>query len=181
VKRPGLLRIANRWCEERKRALITTSARRAGRADHGFTGYLRRCSACQARPREAELAGLLQHGSRTSDADPVFHLTRIKTTIARRGEHAISQHPSDRHETRPQMEFHIALTETCPGPDVIQDAMFDVDPNAVVDLDMSGLVMRISSCVTVTDLVELLRRTGWTVAPERVAQLPTLCCGGCSG
>jgi hypothetical protein len=79
------------------------------------------------------------------------------------------------------MEFHIALTETCPGPDVIQGIMFDADPTAVVDLDMSGLVMRISSCVTVTDLVELLRRTGWTVAPERVAQLPTLCCGGCSG
>jgi hypothetical protein len=46
------------------------------------------------------------------------------------------------------MEFQIALTDTCPGPDVIQDVMFDIDPNAVVDLDMSGLVMRISSYVT---------------------------------
>jgi hypothetical protein len=79
------------------------------------------------------------------------------------------------------MEFQIALTDTCPGPDVIQDIMFDVDSNAVVDLDMSGLVMRISSYVTVSDLIELLRRTGWAVAPEQVVQLPTICCGGCSG
>lgn len=79
------------------------------------------------------------------------------------------------------MEFQIALTDACPGPDVIQDIMFEVDPSAVVDLDMSGLVMRISSYVTVTDLIEVLRRTGWTVAPEQVAQLPTICCGGCSG
>ncbi|KAA0069135.1 hypothetical protein [Rhodanobacter sp. T12-5] len=79
------------------------------------------------------------------------------------------------------MEFHIALTEACPGSDVVQDAMFDVDPNTVVDLDMSGLVMRISSYVAVEDLVEVLRRTGWTVAPEQVVQLPTICCGGCSG
>jgi hypothetical protein len=79
------------------------------------------------------------------------------------------------------MEFHIALTDACPGPNVIQDVMFDVDPNAVVDLDMRGLVMRISSYVTVGDLIEVLRRTGRTVAPEQVAQLPTICCGGCSG
>jgi hypothetical protein len=79
------------------------------------------------------------------------------------------------------MEFHIALTDACPGPDVVQDAMFDVDPNTVVDLDMSGLVMRISSYVAVEDLVEVLRRTGWTVAPEQVVQLPTIGCGGCSG
>jgi len=79
------------------------------------------------------------------------------------------------------MEFQIALTDTCPGPDVIQDIMFNVDPNAVVDLDMSGLVMRISSYVTATDLIEVLRRAGWTVAPQQVVQLPTICCGGCSG
>lgn len=79
------------------------------------------------------------------------------------------------------MEFHIALTDTCPGLDAIQDAMFDVDPNTVVDLDMSGEVMRISSYVDVADLIEVLQRTGWTVAPDQVAQLPSICCGGCGG
>lgn len=79
------------------------------------------------------------------------------------------------------MEFHIALTEACPGPEVIQEAMVEIDPNSVVDLDMSGLVMRISSWVTVTDLIDVLQQADWTVAPEQVVSLPTICCGGCSG
>jgi hypothetical protein len=79
------------------------------------------------------------------------------------------------------MEFHIALVDASPEPGVVQDALFDVDPTAVVDLDMSGLVMRISSSATVTDLVEVLEQVGWTVAPGQVAQQPTICCGGCSG
>ncbi|CAM0999116.1 HMA domain-containing protein [Rhodanobacter sp. Root179] len=79
------------------------------------------------------------------------------------------------------MEFHIALVDASPEPGVVQDALFDIDPTAVVDLDMSGLVMRISSSATVTDLVEVLGQVGWTVAPAQVAQQPTICCGGCSG
>lgn len=79
------------------------------------------------------------------------------------------------------MEFHIALTDPCPGPEAVQDAMFEIDPGALVDLDMSGLTMRISSWIPVTDLVDVLRRTGWPVQPEQVVQLPSICCGGCSG
>lgn len=79
------------------------------------------------------------------------------------------------------MEFHIALTDASPHPDVVQDAMFDIDPSALVDLDMSGLVMRISSWVPVSDLITVLHRIGWAVKPEQVTQLPSICCGGCSG
>lgn len=79
------------------------------------------------------------------------------------------------------MEFHIALTDASPRPDVVQDAMYDIDPAALVDLDMSGLVMRISSYVPVGDLIGVLQRTGWPVKPEQVVQLPNICCGGCSG
>ncbi|MFC5582768.1 hypothetical protein [Rhodanobacter terrae] len=79
------------------------------------------------------------------------------------------------------MEFHIALTDTSPAPGVIQDALFDMDPGVVVDLDMSGLVMRISSIVGTPDLVQVLRQTGWEVAPKQIVQLPSICCGGCGG
>jgi len=79
------------------------------------------------------------------------------------------------------MEFHIALTGVSPDPGVVQDALFDVDPTAVVDLDMSGLVLRVSASATATDLVEVLRQVGWPVAPEQVVQLPSICCGGCGG
>ena len=79
------------------------------------------------------------------------------------------------------MEFHIALTDASPDPSVIQDALFDVDPTAVADLDMSGLVLRVSSSATVADVIEVIRGTGWAVAPEQVVQLPSICCGGCGG
>lgn len=79
------------------------------------------------------------------------------------------------------MEFHIALADASPDPGVVQGALFDVDPMAVVDLDMSGLVMRISSSATTSDLVDVLRRTGWPVTAEQVVQLPSICCGGCGG
>ncbi len=79
------------------------------------------------------------------------------------------------------MEFHIALTDASPRPEAVQDAMFEIDPSALVDLDMSGLVMRISSWVSIPDLIEVLRRIDWAVSREQVVQLPSICCGGCSG
>lgn len=79
------------------------------------------------------------------------------------------------------MEFHIALSEASPDPSVIQEALFDIDPTAVADLDMSGLVMRVSSSATAADVIEVIRGTGWPVAAENVVQLPSICCGGCGG
>lgn len=79
------------------------------------------------------------------------------------------------------MECHIALTAAAPDPAVVREAMFDVDPSTVVDLDMSGLVMRVSSSATAVELIEVLRQSGWVVAPEQVAPLPSICCGGCGG
>ncbi len=56
------------------------------------------------------------------------------------------------------MEYHTVLTEACPGPEVIQEAMVEIDPKSVEDLDMSCLSMRISFCVTVTDLIDVLQQ-----------------------
>lgn len=79
------------------------------------------------------------------------------------------------------MEFHIALSSASPEPAVVQDALFDLDPTAVVDLDMSGQVLRVSAATTAVDLAEVLRQLGWPVAAEQVVQLPSICCGGCGG
>jgi hypothetical protein len=46
---------------------------------------------------------------------------------------------------------------------------------------MSGLVLRVSASATAADLIGILRQTGWTVTPEQVVQLPSICCGGCGG
>lgn len=39
------------------------------------------------------------------------------------------------------MECRIDLGDPSPDPNVIQDALFDVDPTAVVELDMTGSVL----------------------------------------
>lgn len=79
------------------------------------------------------------------------------------------------------MEFHIPVTPGCPSPRVIEGLMFDIDSNAIVDLDMSGLILRISSYVRVEDLVGVLAQAGCSVTAEQIVQLPSICCGGCSG
>jgi hypothetical protein len=79
------------------------------------------------------------------------------------------------------MEFHIALVDGAPSPELVQDALFDVDPGAVVDLDMSGLVMRISASTTVEEVLAVLQQTGWQLTGKAVVQLPSICCGGCGG
>ncbi|CAM5540551.1 hypothetical protein [Rhodanobacter lindaniclasticus] len=79
------------------------------------------------------------------------------------------------------MEFHIALTDASPDPAVVQNALFEIDPTAVADLDMSGLVLRVSAAATAADVAGVLRQVGWPVAPEQVVQLPSICCGGCGG
>jgi hypothetical protein len=108
-------------------------------------------------------------------------LTGVKATLAGTAEHRFRRHHGGVHETGSPMEFHIALAGASPAPGVVQDALFDVDPTAVVDLDMSGLVLRVSASATAADLVEVLRQVGWPVTPEQVVQLPSICCGGCGG
>lgn len=80
-----------------------------------------------------------------------------------------------------RMEFHVALTTAAPDAALVRDALFDLDPSAVVDLDMSGTVMRISASAKIDELVIVLHQAGWPVAAQDVAQLPSICCGGCGG
>ena len=71
-----------------------------------------------------------------------------------------------------------------------------IDPPVVPDrgLVMAGAVNRLlpvqASAGTVAPSAEpategrmqdLLRRAGYPVAPDRIRQLPSICCGGCSG
>ncbi|MEO6800878.1 MAG: hypothetical protein ABI178_13150 [Rhodanobacter sp.] len=78
------------------------------------------------------------------------------------------------------MEFHIDLAGISLVLADAQDALFDVDPAAVVDLDASGQ-LRISAAVTAVDLIDVLQQAGYPLAPAQVVQLPSICCGGCGG
>jgi len=79
------------------------------------------------------------------------------------------------------MEFHVYLDRSVPDLAAIDEAIRDVDPAAVLDVDASGSVMRVAAAVNALELVELLGSAGYPIERERVSQLPSICCGGCSG
>lgn len=82
------------------------------------------------------------------------------------------------------MEFHIGMTGAIPEPGAIgtiETAIRAVDPAALVDLDPSGRTLRVAASVDVAELVALLGQAGCPVALDQVTQVPSICCGGCSG
>ena len=79
------------------------------------------------------------------------------------------------------MEFHITRDPGMPGMDLIEAALQDLDPAAMVDMDTSGEVLRVATWIEAAQLVEVLNRAGWPLRPGRVIQQPSVCCGGCGG
>ncbi|MEN1926818.1 hypothetical protein WCE55_10205 [Luteimonas sp. MJ293] len=79
------------------------------------------------------------------------------------------------------MEFHITRDPDMPEVGVIEAALQDLDPAAMVDVDAGGEVIRLATWIEAGQLVEVLNRAGWEVRPGRVVQQPSVCCGGCGG
>ena len=79
------------------------------------------------------------------------------------------------------MEFHIRLTHPIADLAMIEDAIRTLDPAAQIDIDKPGQKLRVAAYVEGAELVSLLSRAGYPVDPLQVVQLPSICCGGCSG
>ena len=79
------------------------------------------------------------------------------------------------------MEFHIKLSGPAPDAGVIEEAIRTIDPSALVDIDPASPTVRVATSVDAPQLVALLGMAGYAVAPQQVTQLPSICCGGCSG
>jgi len=79
------------------------------------------------------------------------------------------------------MEFHIARDPGMPDIGVIEGAILDQDPAAVIDLDPAGGTVRLSTWMESRQLLAVLGRAGWKLQPERIDQQPSPCCGGCGG
>lgn len=79
------------------------------------------------------------------------------------------------------MEFHVHLEGARPDLRVIEAAVLDSDPAALVDLDATGDILRVAGAFTGVEVLTLLRQAGFPVSPPQVEQLPSICCGGCSG
>lgn len=79
------------------------------------------------------------------------------------------------------MEFHVRLTHPIADLTTIEDAIRTLDPAAQIDIDKPGQNLRVAAYVEATELVSLLNCAGYPVNPLQVVQLPSICCGGCSG
>jgi hypothetical protein len=79
------------------------------------------------------------------------------------------------------MEFHVTLVEPTPVLAAIEQAIQDADPSALADIDPSGSVLRVSTSVGAERLISLVREAGLSITADQVRQLPSICCGGCSG
>lgn len=79
------------------------------------------------------------------------------------------------------MEFHIDTTGMHPNLGTVEDAVRTLDPAAVVDLDPARPLLRVAAVASAAELIALLGRIGYPVSAEQVRQLPSICCGGCSG
>ncbi len=79
------------------------------------------------------------------------------------------------------MEFHVRLDRPILDPDAIEAAFREVDAAATVAIDPLDGWLRVSSWISVGDLLDVLRGNGRAVEASQVDQLPSVCCGGCSG
>jgi hypothetical protein len=79
------------------------------------------------------------------------------------------------------MEFHISLRGATPALEAIDDVLRREDPSALVDIDPDGSVMRLATSLDAVQLVSLVQQAGWPITADQVRQLPSICCGGCSG
>ncbi len=85
-------------------------------------------------------------------------------------------------------EFHIDLGAEMVGTAVesdtlqrIEDTICDVDPAAVIDFTPSTARLRVAAALDRDHLASLLADSGCPVTADAIVQLPSICCGGCSG
>ncbi len=79
------------------------------------------------------------------------------------------------------MQYTIATSTVQPDLDALQRAIDDVDPAAIVDIDSAGANVRISTVIGSAELLALLSGAGYPLSADALEQVPSQCCGGCSG
>ena len=79
------------------------------------------------------------------------------------------------------MEFLYHATGRTPDLASIERAIGDLDPAALLDTDLSGRTVRISTSLGGDELLACLRHAGLQALPQDLERLPSVCCGGCGG
>lgn len=81
------------------------------------------------------------------------------------------------------MEYRIEFPLPNPMPDIEKLAcLLDAeDAAAVADFDATARVWRVSTTLATHELRLLLDQAGGATHGAQLTQLPSVCCGGCSG
>ena len=79
------------------------------------------------------------------------------------------------------MQYRIDVASQKPDMLVIQQALYQADPAALVDLDRLAGQLRISTWLSTPELVKVVDAAGFAITSERVTVVPSECCGGCGG
>ena len=77
------------------------------------------------------------------------------------------------------MEFHIDMKTDTPDPATIEAALCALDPAALLDMD--GSTLRVATSLDARALAAVIVAAGYPLEQAQVVQLPSICCGGCSG
>lgn len=78
-------------------------------------------------------------------------------------------------------QFRIPLSGPAPDLQVLEQALLDADPSALVDIEPLGRVLRISTLLDEHGLLPALGQGGFAIAAAQVERVPSECCGGCGG
>ena len=79
------------------------------------------------------------------------------------------------------MEFHVDGLPTSVDMAAITDAINNIDPAALVDIDPATGALRVNASMSADDLTSAIGTAGQEVGGLLVMQLPSTCCGGCGG
>ena len=79
------------------------------------------------------------------------------------------------------MQFRVTLSGPAPDLGVLEQALLDSDPSALVDIEPISRVLRIATVLDHSSLRTALDRGGLPLGAAQLEQVPSECCGGCGG
>lgn len=79
------------------------------------------------------------------------------------------------------MQFRISTGVGNIDPGAVQDAVHAVDPAAMVDLVDATDQLRVSTFMSVFELIQAMDQSGYLVTREQIFPVKSECCGGCGG
>ncbi len=79
------------------------------------------------------------------------------------------------------MDYHLILAGPAPDLASFDAALRDADPSALMDLDRTGRIVRLSTALDESEIGALLANGLSPLPAVRIERQPSNCCGGCGG